>query len=109
MIPRFSNPHILETFTKFTSRAELKGSDLVGQSTDTANEDVPILTKRLRELVQDNLGNFTFNKAENSSRRKRQKLEKVSKEVESENPVCAFCSFVVSETAQCTSSIQYFD
>ena len=76
MFPRFSNPHILQTTTKLTSRAELLRSDLdENANIDVTREDVPILTKRLRELVQDDLGNFTFASRENLPRRKRQKLE----------------------------------
>ena len=76
MIPRFSNPHILQTSTKLTSRAELLGSDLdENANIDVTREDVPILTKRLRELVQDDLGTFTFASGENLPRTKRRKLE----------------------------------
>jgi hypothetical protein len=91
MIPRFSNPHILETSTKLASRADLQDSDL-GQDDqiDTANEDIPVLTKRLRELVQDDLGNVTFTTTEGNSRRKRRKLENTSNDVKQETPICAY-------------------
>jgi hypothetical protein len=89
MIPRFSNPHILQKSTKLTSRADLRGSDL--DDIDVTREDVPILTKRLRELVHDDLGNFTFASGENLPRIKRQKLECGSTDVmpETQTPIRA--------------------
>jgi hypothetical protein len=88
MIPRFSNPHILEISTKHTTRADLH----LGQEVqiDTANEDIPVLTKRLRELVRDDLGNVTFTTTEGNSRSKRRKLENISNDVEQETSVCAY-------------------
>ena len=91
MIPRFSNPHIFETSTKLTSRADLRDYDL-GQSDqiDTADEDIPDLTKRLHELVQDDLGDVTFTTTEGNSRRKRRKLENISNDAVQETSICVY-------------------
>jgi hypothetical protein len=54
---------------------------------DTTNEDIPILKKRLRELVQDELGNLASE--EQHPRRKRRKLGDVERYVEPETLIRA--------------------
>jgi hypothetical protein len=100
MIPRFSNPHVLQTSTKLISRTDLRDCGLgEDANANITNENVPILAKRLRELVEDNLGNFTFAPGEENPRRKRQKLEEDSKHVEQGAPIRA--SIFLRQLVQC--------
>ena len=90
MIPRFSNPHVVQASTKLVSRADLHDSDSGEDAKiDATNGDMPVLTKRLRELVQDELGDLTIVPDENFTQRKRQKLEESLKNVEQETPIRA--------------------
>lgn len=101
MIPKFSSPCILQISTKVVSRADLKSSDL-GEDTriDTTDADVPTLTKRLRELVQNDIGDFAFPLKEQQPSKKRRKLEDGAKDVTHETAICAsvlscvLCSYV---------------
>jgi hypothetical protein len=111
MIPRFSNPHVVQASTKLVSRADLNDSDSGEDAKiDATNGDMPVLTKRLRELVQDKLGDLTIVPDENFTRRKRQKLEESSKDIEQETPIRE--PFILIQPIQypdAISSSQYFD
>jgi hypothetical protein len=87
MIPRFSNLHVIHASTKLTSRADLRDSE--DETPDTIDEHLPMLRKRLRELVQDKLGDLTVVSDENLARRKRQKVAGSLEDVEQET-ICAF-------------------
>lgn len=79
MIPRFSNPALLQNATKIVSRADLYGSDLKNASEDHIIDEEPRL-KRLQELVEHSLGDFTSGLPAESHRRKRRKVEEISKD-----------------------------
>lgn len=88
MIPRFSNPHVIQASTKLTSRAELRDCDSSEYlKIDATDEGLPVLAKRLRELVQDGLGDLAVVPDENIARRKRRKLDGRFKDAEKETPI----------------------
>lgn len=86
MIPRFSNPHVIQASSKLTSRAELRDSSEY-LKIDATDEGLPVLAKRLRELVQDGLGDLAVVPDENIARRKRRKLDGRFKDAEKETPI----------------------
>lgn len=76
MIPRFCNPHILEDTTIIVSRAQLHDSNL-DHNAEPADKpvDIPLLTKRLRELVTDELGDTALALEMDMHSRKRRRVD----------------------------------
>lgn len=88
MIRRFSNPTILQNATKIISRAELYDSNDDG---DAHTIDYEPRLKRLRELVEDSLGDLTPRAVVESHRKKRRKVE-ASSEGDVNELICTFRS-----------------
>lgn len=73
MIPRFTNPAILEKSTRIISRAQIHDSDS-DENGDNAINDPPLL-KRLQELIENSLGDFPSHSLSDSYRKKRRKVQ----------------------------------
>ncbi|KII84417.1 hypothetical protein PLICRDRAFT_46324 [Plicaturopsis crispa FD-325 SS-3] len=72
MIPRYSNPHLLNIPTKIVSRADLAHSNDDDQAQD--DESSEVLGKRLRELIESELGETDMQQT-TPRRGKRQKVQ----------------------------------